>query len=55
MKYLTLLLATLTLLAGAYNAEAKLVKGYYKPSSGKYVAPHIRSKANHTKLDNYRR
>ena len=35
-------------------AEAAVrVKGYYKPSSGRYVAPSYRSSPNRVKYDNY--
>lgn len=29
------------------------VRGYYKPSTGRYVAPHYRSSPNSTRYDNY--
>ena len=29
------------------------VRGYYKPSTGSYVAPHYRSSPNSTRYDNY--
>lgn len=37
------------------NAEARTVsvRGYYKPSSGRYVMPSIRTSPNKTKIDNY--
>lgn len=36
-------------------AEAKTVrvKGYVKPSTGVYVAPHYKTSPNRTKIDNY--
>lgn len=36
-------------------AEAKTikVKGYFKPSTGSYIAPHFKTSPNKTKLDNY--
>lgn len=36
-------------------AEAKTVKvkGYYKPSTGTYVTPSVRTSPNRTKVDNY--
>ena len=42
-------------LVGFKSAEAKTVsvKGYYKPSTMKYVAPSYRTSPNKTKLDNY--
>lgn len=37
------------------QAEARTtrVKGYYKPSTGRYVAPHYKTTPNRTKLDNF--
>ncbi len=36
------------------SAEAATrVRGYYKPSTGAYVAPSVRTSPNYTKLDNY--
>lgn len=32
---------------------ATRVRGYYKPSTGTYVAPSYRSSPNRSKLDNY--
>jgi hypothetical protein len=42
-------------LVGFKSVEAKTVsvKGYYKPSTMKYVAPSYRTSPNKTKLDNY--
>lgn len=34
-------------------AKTSSVKGYYKPSTGKYVAPYFKSTPNKTKLDNF--
>lgn len=36
-------------------AEAKTtrVKGYYKPSSGKYIQPHYRTSPNKSRFDNW--
>jgi hypothetical protein len=36
--------------ADAYSVR---VRGYYKPSTGKYVMPHYRSSPNSTKWDNW--
>jgi hypothetical protein len=43
------------LLLGFTSVEAKTVsvKGYFKPSTMKYVAPSYRTSPNKTKLDNY--
>lgn len=35
------------------EAKTISVKGYYKPSTMKYVAPSYRTSPNKTKLDNY--
>jgi len=55
-KALVALSLVLALFASSFaSTEAKSVnvKGYYKPSTGKYVAPSVRSSPNKTKLDNY--
>lgn len=54
-KLLTISLLSLFLVVGLSNlAEAaNRVRSYYKPSTGRYVAPHYRSSPNKTKLDNY--
>lgn len=53
MKYLTLALAALTVLATSYSADAAYVRGYYKPSTGTYVQPYTRSKADGNPYNNY--
>lgn len=35
------------------EASTVRVKGYYKKSTGTYVAPHYKTSPNRTKLDNY--
>lgn len=52
---LSLLVLFLFGLVGFTTAEAKTisVKGYYKPSTMKYVAPSYRTSPNKTKIDNY--
>ena len=36
------------------SAEAaSRVRGYYKPSTGRYIAPHYRTSPNSTRFDNY--
>ncbi len=49
------LVAILSLSLFASTAEAKTVsvKGYYKPTTGKYVSPSYRTSPNKTKIDNY--
>lgn len=36
-------------------AEARTVRvrGYYKPSTGRYIAPHYKTTPNRTKFDNF--
>lgn len=43
------------LLSFSASAEAKTVrvKGYYKPSTGTYVAPSYRTSPNKNRFDNY--
>jgi len=55
-KFISSILIALILLVGiAGVAEAKTVrvKSYYKPSIGRYVAPHYKTSPNKTRLDNY--
>lgn len=55
MKKVVAALAVLALFGFASPALAKTVrvKGYYKPSTGRYVAPSYRTSPNKTKIDNY--
>lgn len=60
MQHAKFLLAILILAAfwtasagTAEAARAVRVKGYYKPSTGTYVAPSHRSSPNRTRSDNY--
>ena len=39
--------------AGMAEAKTVRVKSYYKPSTGKYVAPHYKTSPNKTRFDNY--
>ena len=48
---LAILLAGLSFFAN--TTEAGYVKGYYKPSTGRYVQPYYRSNPNNTRWDNY--
>jgi len=52
--FIGIALASLFLVVAA-PAEAKTVsvKGYYKPSTMKYVAPSYRTSPNKTKFDNF--
>ena len=53
------LLIVLTLLVGVLSFSASVeakttgVRGYYKPSTGRYVAPHYKTTPNRTKIDNF--
>ena len=40
-------------LLNAVEARTVSVKGYYKSTSGRYVAPSYRTSPNKTKIDNY--
>ena len=54
MKKSILIIVALAFLAFSAEAEAaRVVQGYIKPSSGKYVQPHFRTNKNKTKIDNY--
>lgn len=57
MKKIFLSIAvSLILLSGFVGfAEARIssVRGYIKPSTGRYVAPHFKTTPNHTKIDNF--
>lgn len=52
--FLTLLLFV-GILSFTASAEARTthVKGYYKPSSGRYVTPHYKTTPNRSKFDNF--
>lgn len=55
-KLIVSFLVALIMLVGVGGmAEAKTVKvkSYYKPSTGRYVAPHYKTSPNKTKFDNY--
>ena len=55
-KILSTILISLVLLLGVSSfAEAKIssVRGYFKPSTGRYVAPHFKTSPNKYKWDNY--
>ncbi len=56
MKKTFLILALLVgFLSFSPSAEARTtrVKGYYKPSTGRYVAPHYKTTPNRSKFDNF--
>lgn len=47
------LLIGLTLSSGSVEARTTRVRGYFKPSTGRYVAPHYKTTPNRTKFDNF--
>jgi len=53
--FITILLSLILGLGLSSVAEAYTVKvkSYYKPSTGRYVAPSYRTSPNKTKFDNY--
>ena len=56
MKKIIFALALLVgLVSFSASAEARTtrVKGYYKPSTGRYIAPHYKTTPNRTRLDNF--
>jgi len=53
MKKTVLIIGVLALLAFSAEAEAARVKGYIKPSSGKYVQPHLRTNPDKVYINNY--
>jgi hypothetical protein len=48
-----LLLVSVAMFAPMAEAKTVSVKGYYKPSTGTYVAPSYRSSPNKSTYDNY--
>lgn len=56
MKKLLLVLALLIgILSFSASADARTtrVRGYYKPSTGSYVAPHYKTTPNRSRFDNF--
>ena len=56
MKKLLLVLVLLVgLISFSASTEARTtrVRGYYKPSTNRYVAPHYKTTPNRTKFDNF--
>ena len=52
--FLTLILfAGLMSFSTSVEARTTRVNGYYKPSTGRYVAPHYKTTPNRTKFDNF--
>lgn len=54
-KIIIALILFFGLLSFSVQAEARTtgVRGYYKPSTGSYVAPHYKTTPNRTKFDNF--
>jgi hypothetical protein len=55
-KILTTILLVLVVSLSLFSiAEARSVRvrGYYKPSTGRYIMPHYRTSPNRTKWDNW--
>lgn len=54
-KIILALILFVGLLSFSAQAEARTtnVRGYYKPSTGRYVAPHYKTTPNRTKFDNF--
>ena len=53
MKKTFLLLGIFAGTTFAFSQSVKLQKGYYKPSTGTYVAAHYKTESNKTNWDNY--
>ncbi|MFA6392589.1 MAG: hypothetical protein WCW54_00680 [Candidatus Paceibacterota bacterium] len=53
LSILGFLLLGLFVSVSSVEAKTVKVKGYFKPSTMKYVAPSYRTSPNKTKLDNY--
>lgn len=52
------LIAGVALIVGLFGVvgsveAASRVRGYYKPSTGRYITPHYRTSPNKSKFDNY--
>lgn len=55
-KIFLLIIVSLVILSGFINfvdARVTSVRGYVKPSTGRYVAPHFKTTPNKTKIDNF--
>jgi hypothetical protein len=50
--FLLLVVMSLSLFSVA-EARSVRVRGYYKPSTGRYIMPHYRTSPNRTKWDNW--
>ena len=54
-KLLIVLVVLVGVLSFSASVEARTtrVRGYYKPSTGRYVAPHHKTTPNRSKFDNF--
>ena len=54
-KIIIALILFVGLISFSIQAEARItnVRGYYKPSTGRYVAPHYKTTPNRTRFDNF--
>lgn len=55
-KIFLALLLSLVMIFSLFNfvdARVTRVRGYVKPSTGRYVAPHFKTTPNRTKFDNF--
>ena len=54
-KLIIIAVLFLGLLSFSAQVEARTtkIKGYYKPSTGRYIAPHYKTTPNRTKIDNF--
>ncbi len=55
MKKIIIAILFISMLSFVSVAEARTVRvrGYYKPSTGRYIAPHYKTTPNRTKFDNF--
>lgn len=53
MKKVFLLLFLFIGMSLLFSQKIRLQKGYYKPTTGTYVAPHYKTETNKTNLDNF--
>jgi hypothetical protein len=53
MKKLILSASLVFIAFAAFSQTTKYQSGYYKPSTGTYVQPHMKTSTNNTNTDNY--
>ncbi|MDP3784753.1 MAG: hypothetical protein Q8R12_01605 [bacterium] len=51
--WVVVLLAGLLSFSASAEARTTRVRGYFKPSTGSYVAPHYKTTPNRSKFDNF--